>query len=418
MSLPDVHDRVSASPEVRFSPARHTINIVASFLVMASAGSVYAWSIFVEPLREGYGYTTAETQLVFGLIIACFSIMMLFVGRIERHLGLKLTTIIGAVLFAAGYLIASISGGKLWIIIAGISVLSGAGMAFGYVTVLANLVKWYPRHKGLATGLAVAGFGSGAILLSQTVQPFIDRGINILEMFRYIGIGYGILYLLCALLIRRAPGGNGAGNEPPLPLSKLLRSRSFYVLTITFFAGSFSGLMLIGNLKPLALSYGAEAATVSMAIVIVSLGNASGRVIWGYIFDHIGGMRCVTVALSCLAVLMLFLPVALPASVPFVILCLFIGLFFGANFVIYASDVSHIYGVEQVGFIYPFVSLGYGVSGIAAPIAGGIIYDVSGSYFPAIILSSVVCLAGMVLYAVSMRKSSPALPSTVSEDDA
>lgn len=371
---------------------------------MCSAGSVYAWSIFVPPLSREHGFTTAQTQLIFGLIIVCFSITSIFSGRIGRRLGVKMTASIGALLFSAGYLVASFSGGNLWLVILGISVLSGAGMGFAYITVLSNLVKWYPSHRGLATGVAVAGFGSGAILLSQAAQPFLNRGIEVLTIFRFVGIIYGVLFLGCALLVAQARNQPGEKAENPLPLRHLVSDRRFWVLIFVFFAGSFSGMMLIGNLKPLALSYGADAGAIGIAIVLVSIGNASGRVIWGYIFDRIGGMRSVVTALSLLAFLMLLLPVVLPGAAGFVVLCCIIGLFFGANFVIYASDVSHKYGVSQVSYIYPIISLGYGIAGILGPFAGGWIYDVSGSYFPAIVLSAAVCLSGMAVYAVFMRE--------------
>ncbi len=383
---------------------RHAVNLIASFLVMCCAGSVYAWSIFVPPLSREHGFTTAQTQLIFGLIIACFSISSIFSGRIGQRLGIKTTVSIGAVLFSAGYLVASFSGGNFWLTVLGISVLSGAGMGFAYITVLSNLVKWYPSHRGLATGLAVAGFGSGAILLSQAAQPFLNHGMEVLTIFRFVGIIYGVLFLSCALLISQAPNRGMEKKENPLLLKSLINDRRFRVLLFVFFAGSFSGMMLIGNLKPLALSYGADAGVIGIAIVIVSIGNASGRIIWGYIFDRIGGMLSVVTALSVLSILMLLLPVALPGPISFIVLCLVIGLFFGANFVIYASDVSHKYGVGQVGYIYPLISLGYGVAGILGPFTGGWIYDVTGSYFPAIMLSAIVCLCGMAVYAVFMRE--------------
>ena len=393
----------------RIPARRHIINLVASFMVMCTAGSVYAWSIFVPPLSQEHGFTTAQTQLIFGLIIGVFCTSSVFAGRIGQRIGLRMTVSIGAVLFSAGYIVASFSGGSLWLIILGISVLSGVGMGFAYITVLSNLVKWYPAHRGLATGLAVAGFGSGAILLSQAAQPFLNRGIEVLTMFRFIGISFGILFLGCGLLISQARNISGELKEKPLAIGRLVTDRRFWILSFVFFAGSFSGMMLIGNLKPLALSFGAEAGAVGIAIVLVSVGNASGRIIWGYIFDRIGGMRSVVTALTVLAGLMLLLPVALPGTISFIFLCLVIGLFFGANFVIYASDVSHKWGIEQVGYIYPIISLGYGIAGIVGPFAGGWIYDATGSYFPAIVLSAVICLTGMAVYAVFMREKRPVL---------
>ncbi|MBN1176272.1 MAG: MFS transporter [Dehalococcoidales bacterium] len=384
---------------------RHVFNVVASFFVMCAAGSVYAWSIFVAPLRSEYGFSAAQTQLVFGIIIASFSITMLFVGRIQQKLGLRLTLSIGAVLFGTGYILASFSGGNLVIILSGIGVLSGAGMAFGYISVLSNIVKWYPTRKGLATGIGVAGFGSGAILLSQIAQPVISSGATITVLFRSIGIAYGLFYLLCAQLISSPPGERLTKPEKQIGFRQLARDRRFWVLFYTFFTGSFVGLMFIGNLRPIGIFYGAEAGVAVMAIVVVSVGNAVGRILWGQIYDRIGGKRSVLFALALMALLILLLPVVVSVNVLFLAQCLVIGLVYGANFVLYASDVSEIYGVNQLGSIYPIVSLAYGIAGIIGPPIGGWLFDVTSNYFIPIVISSGICLSGMAVYVLLMKRS-------------
>jgi len=396
----------------------HVQNIAASFFVMCSAGSVYAWSIFVAPIRSEYGFSAAQTQLVFGVIIASFSITMLFVGRIQRKLGLRLTVSTGAVLFGAGYILASFSGGNLVIMLLGIGVLSGAGMAFGYVVVLSNIVKWYSARKGLATGIGVAGFGSGAILLSQIAQPVINSGATVAILFRSIGIIYGLLFLLCAQFISSPPGERLEQTERPVSIRQLARDRRFWVLFYTFFAGSFVGLMFIGNLKPLGISYGAEAGVTVMAIVLVSVGNAVGRILWGQIYDRIGGKRSVLFALALLALLMPVLPVVIPGNVPFLALCLVIGLAYGANFVLYASDVSDIYGVNQLGYIYPIVSLAYGIAGIIGPLVGGWLFDITSNYFTPIVISSGICLSGLAVYVLLIKKNLSKILNQPVGDDA
>jgi MFS transporter, OFA family, oxalate/formate antiporter len=381
-------------------------NVVASVLIMCCAGSVYAWSIFVAPLKASFGLSTAQTQLIFGFIIASFSITMLFVSRIERKLGPKLTAAIGAALFSLGYLLASFSGGNVVLILLGISILSGAGMGFGYVTVLTTLVKWFPDHKGLATGIAVAGFGSGAILLSQIGQPILNSGMTVTEVFRAIAIIYGIIFLVSALLISAPANDRKTPVEKPISIRVLARDKRFWVLFYTFFAGSFAGLMLIGNLKPLGLSYGISEEAAVLSIVLLSAGNAIGRILWGQIWDKIGGKRSAGIALALVAVSMLTLLAKISNDIAFLSLCLIIGLCYGANFVLYASDVSNIYGIQQLGIIYPIVSIAYGIAGIAGPVAGGCLFDVTNQYYIPIILSSVICLSGLVAYVLFMNKTS------------
>jgi OFA family oxalate/formate antiporter-like MFS transporter len=384
---------------------RQAINVLASVLIMCCSGSVYAWSIFVAPLRSSYGLSSAQTQLIFGCIIASFSITMLFVSRIERRVGPKVTALIGAGLFSAGYLTASFSGGNVILILLGISVLSGAGMGFGYVTVLTTLVKWFTDRKGLATGIAVAGFGSGAILLSQIAQPALNNGWPVTDIFRSIGIIYGVIFALSALFISAPAADKEATVEKPVSLRVMAGDRRFWVLCYTFFAGSFAGLMFIGNLKPIGLSHGISENAAVLAIVLVAVGNAAGRILWGQIYDKIGGKRSVAIALALLSLFTLALLSGTTSDTAFLSLCLVIGLCYGANFVLYASDVSSIYGIYQLGIIYPVVSLAYGISGIVGPLAGGMLFDITSYYFLPIILSAVICATGLVTYVLFIGKT-------------
>jgi OFA family oxalate/formate antiporter-like MFS transporter len=387
---------------------RQVINVLASVLIMCCSGSVYAWSIFVAPLRSSFGLSSAQTQLIFGCIIASFSITMLGVGRIERRLGPRFTAIIGAGLFSAGYLLASFSGGNVILILLGIGGLSGAGMGFGYVTVLTTLVKWFPERKGLATGIAVAGFGSGAILLSRIVQPILDGGWPINDIFRSIGIIYGIIFAFSALFISAPVADKIAAVEKPVSIKVLAGDRRFWVLCYTFFAGSFAGLMFIGNLKPIGLSQGISDTAAVLAIVLVAVGNAAGRILWGQIYDKIGGKRSVGIALALLSVFTLALLSGTTSDIVFLSLCLLIGLCYGANFVLYASDVSSIYGIYQLGIIYPVVSLAYGISGIVGPLTGGMLFDITSNYCLPVILAAGICATGLAAYVFFMGKTRPA----------
>jgi OFA family oxalate/formate antiporter-like MFS transporter len=388
--------------------ARYAVIIVASILVMLCSGAVYAWSIFVAPLQEEFGFSTAQTQMVYGLIIGIFTIAMLFVNKILRRFGPRVSALTGGVLFFAGYMAASASNGNLWMLIAGMSILSGTGMAFGYVTVLNNLVKWFPENKGLATGLAVSGFGGGAILLSQIARPLLAGGWEVLDIFRVVGIIYGVLFVAGALVLTVPPGYKPEPGAARVEAGKLLKDRQFWVLFYVFFAGTFAGLLFNGNLKPLGESYGVSAGAAVLGISLFSIGNAAGRILWGQVHDMIGGKKAVVASLGLLTIFMILLPVGSRSDLSFIMLTLFLGLSFGANFVTYAADVADRWGIARLDIIYPAVSVAYGIAGIAGPIAGGMIRDITGSYHSAIIAGALVCLTGIAAYAFLMpqRKDS------------
>jgi OFA family oxalate/formate antiporter-like MFS transporter len=400
----------------KVSLGRYIAIVAASILIMLCAGAVYAWSIFVAPLKTEFGFSTLQTQLVYGLIIGIFTIAMLFVNKILRKYGPRISAAIGAVLFFAGFMVASLSQGNLWMIILGMSLLSGMGMAFGYVTVLNNLVKWFPRQKGLATGLAVSGFGGGAILLSQIARPLLANGWAVIDIFRVVGIIYGVLFLMGSLVLTVPAWYQPKPEEAQVNIGQMLKDKRFWVLFYVFFAGTFAGLLFNGNLKPIGQSYGVSANAAIIAISLFSIGNAAGRIIWGIIHDLVGGKKTVIISLSGLAVCMVLLLVGSRNDVSFMIITFALGLCFGSNFVSYAADVSDHWGVARLDIVYPAISIAYGIAGILGPIVGGAIKDISGSYYSAIIIGSMVCLTGIGAYAVLMPHKMPAGAPTTSKN--
>jgi OFA family oxalate/formate antiporter-like MFS transporter len=315
------------------------INLLSSILIMICLGGVYAWSIFVPPLRTEHGLTTAQTQLIFGFTIAIFTITMIFAGRMEKKRGPRLTASIGAILFGSGYLLASLSGGRVILLLIGIGILSGAGIGFGYLSSLVTPTKWFPQYKGLITGLSVAGFGGGAILLSFLVKVFLERGTPVLNIFRILGISYGVIIFLSALVFSVPEEANRETVEKPLNINGLVKDIKLWTLFLGMFTGTFAGLLIIGNLKPIGLSYGISEEAATIAISFLAAGNATGRVIWGRFSDILGGRRSTIIALLFLSLSTFMLPLGARYDVTFILLSFTIGLSFGANFVLFATEV-------------------------------------------------------------------------------
>jgi OFA family oxalate/formate antiporter-like MFS transporter len=396
----------------KVTKARYVVIVSASILIMLCSGAVYAWSIFVAPLQTEFGFTTTQTQIIYGMIIGVFTLGMLFVNKILRKYGPRTSAAIGAVLFFAGYMVASFSHGNFFLLIAGMSLLSGIGMAFGYVTVLNNLIRWFPRHKGLATGLAVSGFGGGAILLSQIARPLLADGWHVLDIFRIAGIIYGLIFLAGSLVLSVPSWYHPDPQEAKVEVGKMLKDKRFWVLFYVFFAGTFGGLLFNGNLKPIGQFYGVSSGAAVLAISLFSIGNAAGRIIWGQIHDMIGGKGAVIISLSLLAVFMIILLIGSGNDVGFMVLTFILGLSFGSNFVTYAADCCRIWGVARLDIVYPAVSIAYGIAGIIGPIAGGLIRDLTGTYQIAIIVGAIVCSTGIAVYAfLSPQKNLKANPA-------
>ncbi len=402
------------------------IVLTAGVTLQLIFGGLYAWSAFVPALTEQYGLSNGECGFIFGVIIAVFTIVMIPGGRLMHRWGPRIVATAGAVLFSSGYVAASFSGGNFILLLLSIGVLSGAGIGAGYVCPLSVGMKWFPNNKGLITGVSVAGFGGGAIVLSFFVQYFLQTvQLDVLQVFRIIGLGFGGVALVSSLMLSepgRTSEGDGEKQKPKGHIKVHLLTKKFGALALGMFAATFAGLLTVGNLKPILQDAGLEPTATTLGIALFAVGNASGRIIWGQLYDRIGPRPSVLFSLFSLGMAVVLFVFVMPAPY-MLILSILTGLGFGAAFVIYASSIVEYFGVERFPFLYPLCFLGYGLSGIIAPGFGGWIKDVTGSFAPAIGISAAVVFLSWVLVAVTLpaaRKvtSGGAISENAAGDDA
>jgi OFA family oxalate/formate antiporter-like MFS transporter len=372
--------------------------LIASVIIMICMGGVYAWSIFVEPLKKGYGLNTAQTQIIFGLTIMMFTWAMIIAGRMEKRYNNRIIVLIGMSLFVSGYIIASFSKGSFPLILLGIGILSGIGIGFNYLSAIVSPVKWFPNREGFITGLTVAGFGSGAILLSNIVETLLKNGMDVLDIFRTIGLIYGLAIML-SLFFLYSPNTGENEEFSKISIRDLIKGKYLWSLFLGMFAGTFAGLIVVGNLKPIGLYAGVSRTRTTIAISLLALGNMSGRILWGYISDRLNGEISINSALSLLSASTMGLLLANKSNdIIFLLLSFIIGIGFGANFVLFAKEVSRSNGTNNFGLIYPYIFLSYGLAGVLGPFIGGVLYDITGTYSLSIVVSSFICATGILLY--------------------
>ncbi len=366
----------------------------AAVLIQTCLGGVYAWSAFVPSLSTEYGLSAGRTQFIFGLTIASFTVAMVLAGRLMLKWGPRYVALLGGLLFACGHLISAASSGRFLWLLGGFGLVGGASIGFGYVAALTTGIQWFPKHKGLVTGVAVAGFGAGAVLLSMLTTLWLGSGWTVLEIFHAIGLAYGTAVCLGALLLFRPPNAS-EGTRVNLGTGKyLLKDPLFRALAVGMFCGTFAGLLVIGNLKPIGMAGGLSPDAAAVAISFFAAGNALGRLTWGWIWDRLG-YSTIPLSLLFLGVAVVVLLPARLASIAFSVAALLVGFGFGASFVLYAVQVASHYGAAEVGRVYPLLFLAYGVSGITGPPTGGLLYDLTRGYASAITASVIVVLAGV-----------------------
>ena len=377
--------------------------LLAALCMQTILGGVYAWSTLSVWIKEEMGISSAQAGLVFGMTIMVFTIVMVFSGRILPQFGPRKTASIGALFFFLGYLLAAYSHASFALLLLGISVLSGIGIGFSYVVPLSVCLKWFPTQKGLVTGLSVGGFGGGAILLSAIIEEAYLSSLSLSSFLLWYSIISFVLLFLCAQLLAVPEASSSVQERPP---RSAYRNSVMILSSMGMFAGTFAGLLVVGNLSPLVQEWGLSEVQAVLAVMLFSVGNASARIVWGYIFDRIGALSIpLSLLLFSLATLMLL---ASGPNIPLIlVLVALLGFSFGANFVLYAAVIAHAYPLHFFSSLYPLCFLFYGIAGLLGPGIGGWLRDATGSYMTSLVLCLLIVFFSALLLFIKRRRLQP-----------
>ncbi|MCP5242747.1 MAG: OFA family MFS transporter [Burkholderiales bacterium] len=389
--------------------------VAGALIIQICLGAIYSWSVFVIPLKEVFSFTTTQTQMIFSLALAAFSLVMIYAGRLQDRKGPRLVATLGGVVLGAGYLLASFSGGSFLLLALTVGIIGGAGIGLAYVCPIAACVKWFPDKRGLVTGLAVAGFGAGAWLFAKIASNFIDA-YGLSTAFMYLGAIFTVAVVLGAQLLRNPPAEwKPAGWNPPesklsaasaadFEWRDMVRCKQFWMLWIMFVFGAAAGLLVIGILKPYGLHSGLSAAAAANAVGVLALFNGAGRIVWGMVSDLIGRRNAMTLMFLLQGVMMLALIEMGSTEMTLSIAAAWVGFNFGGNLALFPATTADFFGTRHVGINYGLMFTAYGVAGIAGPILAGSVFDMTGSYLWAFIPAGAACL---VAAGISLGLKSP-----------
>jgi len=304
---------------------------------------------------------------------------------------------ISGFLFFSGYFLAGLSQGNFMMILLGIGVLGGLATGFGYWVSLTLPVQWFPEKKGLITGIAAAGFGLGALVMSEISEIIYSKGYNVLQLLKFLGISYGLIIFALSNFLHQIQNETLL-KEEPYKVSQLITTKIFRKLFLGIFLGTFAGLLIIGSLKIIGGMHQISNHILIFSIALFAISNFLGRLAWGFISDYVGASLSIFLSLLLQAISICLLNVPNLTDIPYLIITSLIGFGFGGNFVLFAKETAQVYGVKNLGIIYPYVFIGYAIAGIAGPISGGLLFDLSGSFFYAIILASFMSFLGSMLF--------------------
>lgn len=375
-------------------------SLISSIMTMLCLGSLYAWSIFVPELKSSYGLSNTQTQIIFGTMIALLTVTMIFADKIQKIIKSKTILKLSALFFCTGYIFAGSSGGNFFLILLGIGFLAGIGSGLGYFISLTVPIKFFPKHKGLIVGISTAALGLGTVFLIYIVKPLISVS-SVTSFFTIIGLTYGTLIFLASVLMKEPVSEKIVINKQT---EYSFFETKFFSLFIGIFCGCFSGLLVIGNLKSIGYFHGIDVETLFLGVAILSVANFIGRLVWGWISDHARGIVLIPIALLFQSIFVLLIGTIELTSFSYITLAGAVGFGFGANFVLFARETAQLYGVNNLGHIYPYVFLGYGAAGIFGPIAGGLLFDYLKTPSYLAYTGALMSLLGFIVFLFSARK--------------
>src|SRR5271163_4615465 len=187
------------------TPNRWFIALAGVFMQLA-LGAVYAWSVFRVPLSKQFGWSISEVTLTFTISIFVLGISAFFGGLWLNRQGPRVVAVTGGVLYGLGVFLASFSANKLWWLYLSYGLIGGIGLGFGYIVPVAVLVKWFPDRRGLITGVAVGGFGAGA-LVTAPVATHLIQSVGVLHTFAYLGVAYLVITMAAGYFMQNPPDG-------------------------------------------------------------------------------------------------------------------------------------------------------------------------------------------------------------------
>jgi len=414
--------------------------VVGGILVQLCLGAIYAWSAFTGKLTAADGlfqFSKTQTQIIFSVGLAVFAlVMMLIAGKWQAKAGPRKVALTGGLILGIGYIIAGFSGANFWGILLGVGVLGGAGIGLAYVCPIATCVKWFPDKKGLITGLAVAGFGFGALIWIKLTSGFVfgpvdltpgwkglyGSGWAVSKVFTLYGILFAGLVSLGSILLVNPPDGwlpagwtptsgkAASSGQANFSTNEMIKTAQYWSLFIIFMVSATCGLMVIGVIglfgKDALTANGVEAAN---AVIIsgtamglfYSIMNGFGRIIWGSFSDVIGRKNAIVCMCALQGIMMIIFFFIGGNEIGLYLCAAVIGFNFGGNFALFPAATADFFGNKNVGTNYPWVFMAYGVGGIAGPLLGGYMGDIK-KWELAFIPAGVACLVGMII-ALSLK---------------
>ena len=357
-----------------------------------SIGSVYAYSVMTNPVKDIFDVDGSVIKWAFKIAILLLGLSAAFSGRWVEKVGPKVSGTTAGLFYGVGILGSGLAVQleSLWLFYLCYGVIGGIGLGLGYITPVSTLVKWFPDRRGLATGMAIMGFGIAALIFGPVMQSLFDS-VGVSNAFYILGVIYMVLILSSARYIERPPEGYmPAGYKPGegktikkdmanIDANAALKTPRFYYIWIMMFINIACGIAIISAASPMMqekLNYTPmEAAAI---VGLIGVFNGLGRIIWSTLSDYLGRANTYIIFFAFQILAFYFLP-KMTMELSFLIVLFTVITMYGGGFATLPAFLGDLLGTKQLGAIHGMVLAAWGLAGVVGPTIYDMVKNATGS---------------------------------------
>eukprot|EP01029_Cantina_marsupialis_P009826 TRINITY_DN22677_c0_g1_i1.p1 TRINITY_DN22677_c0_g1~~TRINITY_DN22677_c0_g1_i1.p1 ORF type:complete len:413 (-),score=71.86 TRINITY_DN22677_c0_g1_i1:433-1671(-) len=386
-------------------------------------GSVYAWSVYVKPIQEQLYWSLTDVTISFSIAIFFLGLSAALMGKFVEKNGPRVSALIAASLFGVGTMgsgLAILMESK-FLLYFFYGVLGGCGLGIGYISPVSTLVKWFPDKRGMATGLAIMGFGFASAIWGPTIKILIEK-VGIASTFFILGAIYFAIMFTSALYLqkpkedympekfkRKIKEGKKKIKKDleNLSLKEAIKTPRFYGLWLMLFINVTCGIAIIGVASPLLQEVvGISAIAAAAAVGLMGVFNGAGRLFWASLSDFLTRPVVYIIFFATQIVAFYMLP-SISEIVVFQVVLYFIMSCYGGGFASIPAYIGDIFGTKELGAIHGYILTAWAAAGLVGPLIISIVKDMTGSYAQTLYVFAgffVVALVISILMLVNIKK--------------
>ncbi|HBK70544.1 MAG TPA: MFS transporter [Flavobacteriaceae bacterium] len=395
--------------------------VLSAIGIHISIGSVYAYSVMANPVKDILGVDRSSVNWAFKLAILSLGISAAFLGKWVEKVGPRKSGITAGILYGTGILGCGLSiyTQSLMLFYLFYGIIGGIGLGIGYITPVSTLVRWFPDKKGLATGMAIMGFGFSALIFGPLMQVLFES-IGVVNSFYVLGTIYIVLIIVSSLYIEKPPEGyipegykekitkkTINSSYADITANQAFKTKRFYYILIMMFINISCGIAIIASASPMMQEKLNYTAIQAAAIVgFIGVFNGLGRIFWSSLSDYLGRVNVYIFFFVFQTIAFFFLP-KLSTEILFLLTLFTILTMYGGGFALLPAFLGDIFGTKQLGAIHGMILIAWGVAGVVGPTIYEVLMKKTGSLDDTLMVFSglfIIALITSVLMKLSIKR--------------